>query len=433
MRDNEIGEGSVDDLLDLAGRVLAGATLGMFRLPDEVATVFERGEGSRIFDVAGREYIDYVMGSGPLILGHAPPPVVAAVREQAGLGSTFSGLNEPALHLAERILEAAPCGELLRFTSSGTEGSFAALRLARAFTGREQVLKFEGGWHGAHDYAQQSASSPGPSAYPVPTTDSGGIPAAVSRTVLVSPFNETRAAVELIHRHGQDLAAVIVEPLQRAIPPEPGFLAALREATRACGAVLVFDEVVTGFRIAWGGAQERYGVVPDLAVDGKTVSGGYPLAAVCGRAEVMRCADPGRKGSPDFAFISGTTNGNPVGAVAGLATLRELAREGVYDQLHQISARFRQGLEALGRDLGFALQVIGDGPVLEAAFTAEPIRTYADGLRADANLGERFGVELVRRGIFVNPGKKFYLSLAHTPEDVDETLTRAEDALRALR
>ena len=177
-------------LIDLAERFLVGGCFGMFRLPDEVATVFHRGEGSRIFDVNGKEYIDYVLGSGPLILGHAHPATVAAVREQAGLGSTFYGLNEPAVRLAQRIVEAVPCGGLVRYGASGTEGTFTALRLARAFTGREKVHKFEGEWHGAHDYALQSAAPSRPADYPVPVPDSSGIPEATSQTVLVTPFND---------------------------------------------------------------------------------------------------------------------------------------------------------------------------------------------------------------------------------------------------
>ncbi len=418
-------------LLDQAEHFLVGGCLGMFRLPDEVATVFQRGEGSRIYDVDGREYIDYVMGSGPMILGHAHPAVVQAVRRQVGLGSTFYGLNEPAVHLAQRIVEASPCGELLRFTASGTEGTFTALRLARAFTGREKILKFEGGWHGAHDYAQQSASSARPSDYPAPITDSGGIPQGVSQTVLVAPFNQPDAAVDLIRTHAADLAAVIVEPLQRALAPEPGFLEALREASQAHDVLLIFDEVVTGFRLAWGGAQERYGVVPDLAVYGKTISGGYPLAAVCGRADIMGCADPRRKGEPSFVFVSGTTNGNPVATTAGLATLDELEKEGVYPRLYETAHRLRQGLEERARNLDIPFQVIGDGPVLEPVFGCRPVRTYADGLATDARAKQQFNTELLRRGIFVS-GQKLYLSLAHTPADIDQTLEVAAEAFETL-
>ena len=425
--------GLQQSLIELSERVLVGGCFGMFRLPDEVAAVFHRGEGSRIRDVAGKEYIDYVLGSGPLILGHAHPAVVAAVREQAGLGSTFYGLNEPALRLARRVTEAVPCGGLLRYGSSGTEGTFTALRLARAFTGREKVLKFEGGWHGAHDYALQSAAPSVPAEYPTPVPDSSGIPGAASRTVLVSPFNDPEAAARTVAGHARELAAVIVEPLQRAIPPEPGFLERLREVTRSHGVLLIFDEIVTGFRLAWGGAQERYGVVPDLAVYGKTISGGYPLAAVCGREEVMALADPRRKGESGYVFASGTMNGNPVGCAAGLATLDELEKEGVYPRLYETSDRLRQGLEEAGRRLELPFQVIGDGPVLQPVFTEAPVRNHIDGLRADAGAARRFGVEMIRRGVLVTPGGKLYLSLAHSAGDVDRTLQAAEESLHVVK
>ena len=428
MNDNDTGR-----LLELAGRYLAGGTLGMFRMPEEVATVFEHGKGSRIFDVSGREYIDYVIGSGPLILGHAHPAVVAAVREQIEKGTTFYGLNEPAIRLAERVAQAVPCGEQLRFTASGTEATFYALRLARSFTGREKILKFEGGWHGGHDYAQQSAAPARLADYPAPVPDSSGIPMGATQTVLVAPFNDTEAATQLIEAHGRDLAAVIVEPLQRAVPPRPGFLEALRDATRSHGVVLVFDEIVTGFRLAWGGAQERYVVVPDLAVYGKTISGGHPLAAICGRSDIMAQADSRRKGGKDFVFISGTMSGNPVSAAAGLATLDELEKDGVYPRLYDLSERLRAGLEAIGRKLGLPLRVMGDGPVLQPFFTEGEIQNHADVLEADARAASAFGLELIRRGIFVNPDGKLYLSLSLTDADIDTTLEAARGALEAVK
>ncbi len=419
------------DLLCRAGTSLVGGCMGMFRLPDEVATVFHHGSGSRIFDVTGREYVDYVLGSGPLILGHAHPAVVSAVQRQVALGSTFFGLNEPVIRLAERIVEASPCAQRVRFVSSGTEGTFAALRMARAFTGKEKILKFEGGWHGAHDYAQQSASSDRTADFPQPIPDSAGIPDGATRAVLVAPFNDSETATDLILKHAGELAAVIVEPLQRAIKPEPGFLQALREATEANGILLVFDEVVTGFRIAWGGAQERYGVVPDVAVFGKTISGGYPLASVGGRADVMDTADPRRKSEAVYTFVSGTANGNPVSTTAGLATLDELEKPGVYEHLHVLPSALAEGLETLGTELGIPLRVIGDGPVLQPFFIDGPIRNYADSLRADGAAARAFGIEMIRQGIFVNPGAKLYLSMAHTRADVDRTLEAARKALQA--
>jgi glutamate-1-semialdehyde 2,1-aminomutase len=420
------------DLLEKADRYLAGGCLGSFRMPDEVATVIRRGNGCRIYDTEGREYIDYVLGSGPLILGHAHPAVVEAVQRQVALGSTFYALNEPIIRLAERIVEASPCGESIRFTSSGTEGTFSALRMARAFTGREKILKFEGGWHGAHDYAQQSTTPPKPTDGPLPVPDSHGIPKTVGQSVLVAPFNDANVAEELIASYADDLAAVIVEPFQRALRPEPGFLEAIRQASSTHGAILIFDEVVTGFRIAWGGAQERYGVVPDVAVYGKTISGGYPMAAVCGRADILSFADPRRKGNAPYAFVSGTTNGNPVSAAAGLATLDVLETDGVYTRLYEIPARLRNGLEALGARAGLPLQVLGEGPVLQPYFADIEIRNYADTLRADAGAAKQFGIEMIKRGIFFNPGSKIYFSLAHTEADIDRTLEAAEEALKRV-
>jgi glutamate-1-semialdehyde 2,1-aminomutase len=423
----------LEGLLQKADRYLTGGCLGSFRMPDEVATVFHRGEGSKIYDVTGREYIDFVLGSGPMILGHAHPKVVTAVQEQVARGSTFYGLNEPIIHLAERVVEASPCGEAIRFTSSGTEGTFSALRMARAFTGKEKILKFEGGWHGAHDYAQQSTTPPEPTDSPAPRPDSHGIPKAVGQTVLISPFNDPDTATDLISSYAGDLAAVIVEPFQRALRPEPGFLDALREAATANGVLLIFDEVVTGFRIAWGGAQERYGVIPDIAVYGKTISGGYPLAAICGRADVLACADPRLKGKGPYTFVSGTTNGNPISATAGMATIEILAEDGVYDHLYKIPGRLKEGLEAIGRELGLPLKLIGEGPVLQPFFYEGEIKTYADTLKADGNAARQLGIEMIKRDIFFNINGKLYLSLAHTEQDIDHTLEVAKEALKHVK
>ena len=421
------------ELLEKADRYLVGGCLGMFHLPPEVAMVFVRGAGSRIYDASGREYIDYVMGSGPMILGHAHPRVVDAVGRQVSLGSTFYTLNPHVIRLAERIVDAVPCGETIRFMSSGTEATFYALRLARAFTGRDRVLKFEGGWHGGHDYAQQSATPSEPGGYPKPQPDSAGIPEPVSEQVLVAPFNDAEVARTLIEAHREELAAVIVEPLQRAIPPKPGFLQRVREITERHGILLIFDEVVTGFRLAWGGAQERYGVVPDLAAYGKTISGGYPMATVCGRRDVMDLADPHRKrmGKP-WAFFSGTFNGNPVGCAAGLATLDELERPGTYERLYEIGDRLRRGIERIAGDRDVPAHVVGEGPVLQVFFTDHEVVDWRSSLAADAERAYRLGVELIKRGLFVTPGGKLYLSLAHTDEDLSRTLEVFEDTFRAI-
>ncbi len=423
----------LQSLLEKADRYLVGGCLGSFRLPEEVATVIGRGEGSKVFDVDGREYIDYILGSGPMILGHAHPAVVEAVQRQAALGSTFYVPSAPTINLAERVVEAAPCGERIRFVSSGTEATFAALRMARARSGREKILKFEGGWHGGHDYAQQGTTPTEPAHYPEAVPDCAGIPSAVGASVLVSPFNDTETALRLIDAEADDIAAVMVEPLQRTVRPQPGFLEALRESTSRHGIALIFDEIVTGFRLAWGGAQERYGVIPDIATYGKTISGGYPIAAVCGRADILDCGDPRRKGQgQEYAFVSGTVNGNPIGAAAGLACLDELAKDGVYLRLYEVADRLSQGLEAIGADMGVPLQVLGDGPVLQPFFTEATILNHIDSLQADAAMARLWGIEMLKRGILCNPGGKLYLSFVHSNDDIDRTLEAARESLEAV-
>src|SRR3989442_3874718 len=259
------------ELLATAHRVLPGGSNGNVILPPEQAFVIAAGQGTRVYDVEGHCWIDYLLGSGPMILGHAHPEVVAAVQEQLTKGSTFFYLHEKTIQLAEAIVEAMPCAEQVRFTSSGTEATFFALRVARAFRGRDKILKFEGGWHGTHDYGAMSVSTRSPKAFPAPTPDSSGVPHAVESTVLVAPYNDLATAEALIATHHEELAAVICEPYQRVVVPAPGFLQGVRAVTRRYGVPLIFDEIVTGFRLAYGGAQEYYGVVPDLVTLGKVI------------------------------------------------------------------------------------------------------------------------------------------------------------------
>lgn len=416
------------------GHSVLGGAVTSFLLPPSHAVVLSHGLGSRVTDIDGREYIDCVLGSGPLLLGHAHPAVVEAVTRQAALGSTFYTLTIPAIELAEELVRAVPCAERVEFVSTGTEATFHALQITRVATGRTKILKFEGAFHGSHDYALESTFPAVPSDYPHPRPDSAGIPAEVSGTVLVAPWNDLERTKEIIEAYAQELAAVICEPLQRALPPEPGFLQGLREITQRHGILLIFDEVVTGFRLAYGGAQERYGVVPDLATFGKAVSGGYPLAAVVGRRDVMEVTDFVRReqGQP-HAYLSGTLNGNPVAASAGLATLAVLRQPGVYEYLERITEQLKAGLRELARERGLPLQVIGEGPVFQVVFAEREPRTYVDLLAADRQLSVRFGLACLERGLFVNPGEKFYVSLAHSEEDVGYTLEIFAQALDAVR
>jgi glutamate-1-semialdehyde 2,1-aminomutase len=421
-------------LLADAGRYLAGGGTGLFVIPPELNLVVERGKGSRVWDVAGREYIDYHLSSGPVLLGHAHPAISEAVNARLPKGTTYYFLNEPEIELAKRLVDAIPCGQVAHYTGSGTEATFYALRIARAFTKRNKVLKFEGAWHGMHDYGLWGTVPAQPSDYPHARPDSVGVPPQAGETVLVTPFNETARAVAMIERHAHELAAVIVEPLQRVLLPEPGFLQAVREVTKKHGIVLIFDEIVTGFRIAWGGAQERYGVVPDLACYGKAISGGFPMAAIAGDASIMSVLDARSRPKAEVVWATNTLNGNPICAAAGIAALDVLSQPGVYDGLRRVGAKLRAGLVAAGERHGFAVQAPGEDAVFGVRFTdRKPLRTWMDLTTANKDLGLRWALELLKRGLLVNPNEKFYISIAHTEADVDKTLDIADQAFAALK
>ena len=393
--------------------------------------ILRSGQGSRVWDESGNEYIDYLIGSGPMFAGHAHPRVTAAVREQIELGSTFFANNRYAIELAEAIVDAVPCAEQVRFVSSGTEADAYAMRLARAFRGRDKILKFEGGYHGMSDTSLQSLAPKRPGNFPRPIPDSAGIPDGVGDEVLVAPYNDLDAVANLIAEHGDEIAGIIVEPVQRIIPPVAGFLAGLRELTGKHDIVLIFDEVVTGFRMAYGGAQEHYGVTPDLCTLGKACGGGYPLAAVAGREELMALFDAGRVGQERFLFQVGTLSGNPVAAVAGLATLEVLREPGTYERVNATGTRLMEGFDERLREHGFTATVLGVPACFEAVFASGPITDYRGTLRGDAALGRRLNELLLERGV-IKGETKYYLSIAHTDDDVQQTFDAWSDALAAL-
>ena len=420
-------------LLDQADRVLPGGGLGMFALPREVDLVIRSGSGGHVTDIAGRDYVDYHLGSGPALLGHAHPAIVDAVQRQLHKGSTYYFLNEPAIELASRMVDAIPCAEHLQFAGSGSEATLYALRLARAATGREKILKFEGGWHGMNEYALWGTTPSVPSSYPHALPDSAGIPGAIADEVLVAPFNDVSRATELIEKHAGQLAAVIIEPLQRVLRPVPGFLEAVRELTTRHGIVLIFDEIVTGFRIAWGGAQELYGTIPDLATYGKAMSGGFPMAAIVGSRDLLRYVDPRRTTPRERVWAGGTLNGNPISAAAGVASLEVLSQPGVYEHLHELGRALRRGIHDLAGRHGFAVQALGEDAVFGVRFMDNEAPTsWADLLAADKELGLRWSIELIKRGILVNPNEKFYVSTEHTREDVERTLEAIDDSFAAM-
>jgi glutamate-1-semialdehyde 2,1-aminomutase len=420
------------ELLEMARKYLPAGVRNATAAPD-CAMVIKRGHGSRIEDCSGNEYVDYLLGSGPMLLGHAHPAVVAAVREHLDRGSTYLMVNEPIILLAEEIVKAVPCAEKICFNNTGAESTFYALRLARAYRKRDKILKFEGAYHGMHDYALMSAQwTRAPRDYPLPVPNSAGIPGCIEREVLIAPFNDIETTSTIIEKHHDELAGVIVEPMQRTIAPKPDFLQALRAVTSRYGIVLIFDEIVTGFRLAYGGAQKYYGVVPDLCALGKSMSGGHPITALCGRADIMSHIDPARRATGDHVRQTGTFSGNPISAVASLATLNELRREGTYDRLFATGQQLMDALRRLLAAAEIPAQVTGEPPAFEVWFTDREITDFRSTRAADATLHDRFTELLLDRGI-VKAHEKFFVSLAHTEDDIQITIAAFESAIDELR
>ena len=421
-------------LLERAEKAIPGAALGVFNLPETQRVIIESGQGSTVVDANGKTYVDYLLSSGPLILGHAHPEIVAAVQKQAALGSTYYALNRPAIELAELIVDAVPCAEALRYQSTGSEATFSALRLARAFTRRRLVLKFEGAFHGSHDVAQMTTARMMGRNSDETVAESAGLAERLADDVLIVPFNDLAAAADMVARHGAEIAAIIVEPLQRVLRPAPGFLEGLRDLSTKHGIVLIFDEVVTGFRLAWGGAQELYGVQPDLACYAKAIGGGYPISAIAGRRDILELADNRRPASETYSYLGGTLTGNPLSAAAGLACLNVLKRPGTYERLRALGDRLRQGLEEAGREAGVPVQALGEGPVLSPLITENRnIRTARDLASVDKKKMVHWAHEMIDRGFLLTPGGKIYISLVHSDEDIERTVRAAHEAFRAVR
>ena len=422
---------------DFAQRALetfpAGIANGEYGLSPDQLIMIERGEGCRLWDSQGNEILDFSIGWGSCLVGHARPEVVEAVRAQIGKGSNYAYLNPHALWVGEEIARLSPAVEKLRFCASGTEATSYCARLARAFTGRPKILKFEGAYHGANLEGVTSLFASGRTNMPAPELTSAGVPSALD-TLLVAPFNDLDETRRIMEAHAHELGGVIVEPLQRCTPPIEGFLPGLRDLCRAQGVPLIFDEVVTGFRLAYGGAQAYYGVTPDLVAYGKALGGGYPIGAFGGRADLMAQIEEDRIGTDDYVWMASTLGGNPVSMAAARAALGVFGQPGVYDRLHALGRYLRQEISDVLSTHQIDAQVVGDGPLAQMIFTTEPVRDHRSALTADKTRAQSVMKGLFARQIFLNPmGTKLYLSIAHDEAVIDAFCDRLDDTLGEVK
>lgn len=416
-----------EEIIARAHAVLPAGGFGNFD-PD---MIIREGKGTHIWDEDGNEYIDYLLGSGPMVLGHGHPEVLEVVHEQLDKGMTFFANNTLGIELAEEICRAVPCAEQVRYVSTGSEADMYAMRLARAFTGKEKIVKFEGGYHGMSSEAQVSLAPDKLVNFPMGVADSAGITQGVQDSMLVAPYNDLESLKSILDEYEDDIAAVIVEPLQRIIPAAAGFLQGVRDECTKRGIVLIFDEVVTGFRFAYGGAQELYNVTPDVCTMGKLIGGGFALAAIAGKADIMAHFDVKKVGKDGFLMQVGTLSGNPVAAAAGLKTLEIMRRPGQYEKLYENGQRV---MDAMVKHLGAAghdHRIMGHQTMFDVVFTSDDIHDYRGVIRGDKAKADAFNRVLREEGIFKSPGKT-YISLVLSEEDLQKTDAAIEKAAKAI-
>ncbi|HEX9036866.1 MAG TPA: glutamate-1-semialdehyde 2,1-aminomutase [Ktedonobacterales bacterium] len=419
-----------EELFSRARQVIPGGVnspVRAFRAVGGQPVFIERGEGAYLYDVDGRRYIDYMGSWGPLILGHAHPRVVEAVTRAAQRGTSFGAPTEAETQLAELVIEAVPSIELVRFVSSGTEATMSALRIARAYTKRRKIIKFAGGYHGHADLLLVAAGS---GALTLGTPDSPGVPEAVTAETLVAPYNDMSAVAEIFERFPNEVAAVIVEPVagnMGCVPPAPAFLQGLRDLTSRWGAVLIFDEVMTGFRVARGGAQALYQITPDMTCLGKIVGGGLPAAAYGGRREIMSLVAPAGP-----VYQAGTLSGNPLAMAAGAAQLELLREPGVYERLEAVSASLAAGIGGAASAAGVPIFQTRVGSMFTTFFTDGPVVDEAGAKTSDTSAFARYFTALLDRGIYIAPSQfeAGFVSLAHTDADIASTIEAAMAAMR---
>ncbi len=422
-----------EELFARAQRLIPGGVnspVRAFKAVGGTPLFIRKAEGARVWDADGRGFIDYLGSWGPLILGHAHPPVVEAITQAAAKGTSYGAPCAAEVELADRVTRLVPSIQKVRFVSSGTEATMSALRLARAFTGRRKILKFEGCYHGHADALLVAAGS-GVATLGIP--GSPGVPEGTVADTIVAPYNDLGAVERALDAHGPDLAAIIVEPVagnMGCVAPREGYLSGLRELATHAGALLVFDEVITGFRLATGGAQVLYGVKPDLTCLGKIIGGGLPVGAYGGRAEIMDQMAPSGP-----VYQAGTLSGNPLAMAAGIVTLDLLQRAGTYKRLDTLAARLHAGLLGAREEADVKVTINRVGSMITLFFTPGPVVDYATAKKSDTALFARFFHGLLARGIYFPPAQfeTAFLSLAHTESDVDATVRAASAIFRELR
>lgn len=420
-----------EKLFEQAKKKIPGGVNSPVRAFEPYPFFTQYAKGSHIVDVDGNDYVDYCMGYGPLILGHAHPQVVKAVRDQLEKGTLYGTPTEQEVELAELICELVPSAEMVRLVNTGTEATMSAIRAARGYTGKKKLIKFEGCYHGAHDYVLVKAGS-GATTFGIPT--SLGVPEETTCNTIVVPYNDADAFEEVVKNEKKDLAAVIVEPVMGnigVIPPREGFLEALRELTEKYGVVLIFDEVITGFRLALGGAQEYYGIKPDMTTLGKILGGGFPMAAYAGEEEIMRMIAPSGK-----VYQAGTYSGNPISVAASMTILNFLREKGngFYSKLESKCSRIVKSLESMLDELNLKLQVNHIASMFQLFFTEEPVYDYPTVKKANNKKFMVFHKKLLTKGVFLPPSQfeTCFLSTAHSARDVEKTLEGFKSALQSL-
>ncbi|MFG0244663.1 MAG: aspartate aminotransferase family protein [Phycisphaerales bacterium JB052] len=404
---------------------------GEFNFPPELAIVVERGKGPHLWDTDANQYLDMSMGWGSVLVGHANERVIKAATTQATLGSNFACVNRRSLELAERIIAISPACDRVRFCASGTEATNYCARIARAATAKTKILKFEGAYHGANDIGVTSLFPSKLNDFPNAERSCQGVTQNAADQILVAPFNDLESTAAIIREHHNEIAAIIVEPFHRCIAPVDGFLPGLRRLCDQHAVILIFDEVVTGFRLAFGGAQQYYAVTPDLVAYGKALGGGFPIGLFGGKHELMQIVEEHRMNNEPYVWTASTLGGNPISCAAAWAALDHLEQPGTYTHLHELGTYLRKGLRRVMNEQGVTGQVIGDGPLAQFIFSSEPVHDYRSTRAGDRQKARRILLALIQRGIFLNPmGTKLYLSTEHTEDDCDTFLNAFQEALQ---